>query len=221
MTMVLRAWLLVVCAGVAVRGGRQPANYFVDLTTAAPVGADASGTRVPEDERLRMDAIVRSHEPPLPYPDLAVTLDSLDTTSWVDGSPFVVEMTITNVGNGPLGFPIGVDNTQLSWKDAGAVAAELTLEFHDALLGRGFPFAVDLFGAIAKAGTVVTLMPRESVRIRGQGRWRAGELRNPENLRSEAGSVVRVAARVELRPFGRRYAPVTSANQVQVTLRPR
>ena len=214
--------VLVFAMRLAISGAEQPTTYFVDLTAPTGVTNDGSAKQVPESERLRMDATVTSHQALSPYPELTVTLGSFDANSYFDDTPFVVEMTIGNSGDGPLVFPIAVDNAQVSRNDAGAVAAHLRLEFDDAALGgRNFAFLADLYGAAARNGTVVVLKPKESLKIRAESHWWTRARRSPESRRAGTESVVRVTAAVELRPVGRLYAPVRSGNEIPIILRAR
>ena len=154
----------------------QQREHFLDLLrvprTAGFLTPPEAGD-IPPDRRLGPGGVgVLSHGPgPISPFTLRATLLSLDKLSYRSREPFVYEVELKNTGTAPVSFPWSPDPSLVdhSLRDATFVMVGLG----DADDPRSFAELghVFLYGSSSVPGTLETILPDETVRIRVGSEW--------------------------------------------------
>ena len=165
---------------------------------------------VPLDQRLGPGTVaLSSHRanPESPF-TLKVTLLAFDRVSYATRDPLFYEVRLVNTGSKPLLFPWSVDNSLLSASLPDSYVVLLGLGDATDVRAAGQTGLVVLYGAPRVPGSLETVLPGESIRIRVKSDW----MMNAQESKR---------MRVYVRPSyaGRAYPPVTSENAIIIQSR--
>jgi hypothetical protein len=171
---------------------------------------------IPRSQWLSAPAlVVISDGPKLSPPTVSLTLVSLDNTAYQIPSPdvFYYDLRLLNTGNEPISIPSAVDPAQFRSDDPGAISMLITLRLIDDSTGRSSTTSFeDSYGSTSVSGTLVTVPPGSTVRIRLRGFL-------PLDADVWAGKAVFARASLEMQKVRQPpYARIDSVNSIQIHL---
>jgi hypothetical protein len=171
-----KRFVLISCLGIAsaVVGASQlpRADYTLDIVTHPMTPEPLVGPTA----RVLPPGAGGGVEGEKPFTNLRVTLESLDRRSYAPGEPLVYEILVENLGPRALVLPWSPDRVAVQGQaldDSQVRTASLFLEVTDRQRKRiAWLEPQRLFGRAAAVGTLQTISPGESARIRVPGLWR-------------------------------------------------
>ena len=198
----------------AIRVAAQ-ADHFLDLTS---IDREHRLGTVPRGERMTLPpVVVSSHSdhpaPPIP---LKMTLLSFDAARYALQDQFIYELRLENIGSESVDVPSSVDNSQFRQDAPGTQSILIALKDAD---GSGvLPLAsADFYGSASVAGSLITLPPGGTIRLRGSGIWEARNVPTGWGTRA-----VNVRASLDRWIVGQEvYHPAESINGITVEVRER
>jgi hypothetical protein len=170
------AVMLCIGCGLTVAPSAQQAEHFLDLAavpSADGVLVSPEAGQVPIDERLGPGShpvISHGQAPQSPF-SLRVTLLSLDPLSFAARDPLVYEVRLTNTGRTPISFPWSVDHSLFRASATNSSVLYVALSGFRETRRLGETGLVVLYGSTDVPGSVETIRPGESARIRVRSDW--------------------------------------------------
>jgi hypothetical protein len=203
--------LLVFAASVAAQA--PAAEYFLDLVSYlhSPRPEAAASARVLLPGRI----IDFDADPPAPI-SLDLTLVTLEGRQFEWGDEFIYEILVKNAGPEPVAIPWTPDPLLLPEQERSA-GASISLEISNRDRSERLGLALQpLFGSASVSGTLQTLEPGQSARIRVRGAFSSTSPQAVADfLQDESPMDVAVKARFDLIEQG---VLLTSANSIDATL---
>jgi hypothetical protein len=183
--------LLVVACAATLASRATGVTHVLDLVTArrTPESPGSVSPNLPPSAAVSGHT---AHNPAL-EPRLVVTLESLDRRSYETGDAVIYDLLVKNDGPVPVAMPWSPDAVQFNGRRRGTqvLTAGLYLEIKSETDGRLLANLqpVTLFGAPDVSGTLETLAPGETARIRVPGYWRSSEADINRLLDQPAGTL--------------------------------
>jgi hypothetical protein len=202
--------LMCVGFGLVVTVLAQQKEHFLDLTAVPSVAGmlvPPETGQVPIDERLGPGSVtIASHQqaPQSPF-SMRVAVFGLNASTFATRDPLFYEVRLTNTGTRSIAFPWSVD--QSLFRSTAHNSSVVFIGLNDARETRspGETGLVILYGSTDVPGSVETVLPGESVRIRVRSEW----------MISTPGSR-RIRAIVHLTHNGIGYPPIVSDNVLAI-----
>jgi hypothetical protein len=156
---------------------------------------------------------------------LAVTLISLDRTSFQWGDSVIYEVLLENVGRVPIVLPWSPDpNLFLEFAEPSSpppyqkAVVELQVLTSTSKLVARLP-AQGLYGSDAVAGSLLVMAPRQTALIRIPTQWSVSDAEHGEVMREQPNGEVRVTA--SFLSISERPGSVRAKNELDVLIAPR
>lgn len=179
--------LVLVASWISIQS--PPADYSIDLTAL---------NESTEEEMLTVPIAERVITPPAhafvvgtPTPEVPFELSSLsfDRSDYNLGDEFTYELTLRHLGSGDFTFPNSRQRHLFRQAMSGLRKVSVSVEIDDPSLRHQTIDVQALYGSEDIQGSLITLAANQTVRLRGQGRWRLSAV-DPPLSQSWSGNVM-------------------------------